>query len=268
MRRNFGNFLILFVLGISLLCYCATTGPGGKKSLILISTSQEVSLGKEFAAQIDTTNPISDDLVLVAYVDGIGQKIARLSDRPDLTYHFAVIDTPVVNAFAAPGGFVYIYSGLLQVMDNEAQLAGVLAHEISHVVARHGVKRLQQVLGFQVLLSIALGESGELTQQAVGIGLAVLLQAYSRDNEFEADEYGAVYMQKAGYNPEGMVQLLEKLLEMSSGEAGFFEKVMATHPPTKERIQRVESQIQGFDPSIRNRPLNEKEFQKIKDRLG
>jgi predicted Zn-dependent protease len=267
MRRHFGNFLILFVLGISLLCYCATTGPGGKKSLILISTSQEVSLGKEFAAQIDTTNPLSDDSVIIAYVDEVGQKVARISDRADLTYHFSVIDTPVVNAFACPGGFIYVYTGLLETMDNEAQLAAVLAHEISHVVARHGVKRLQQVLGLQVLLSIALGESSELTQQAVGIGLAVLLQAYSRDNEFEADEYGAVYMQKAGYNPEGMVQLLEKLLEMSSGEAGFFEKVMATHPPSKDRIQRVKNQIQGFDPSARSLPLNQEQYQKIKDRL-
>ena len=267
MKRSHLYLLVVVVLALFFLSYCATTGPGGKKSLILISTSQEVSLGKEFAAQVDTTNPLSHDSILVAYVDEVGQKVARISDRADLNYHFSVIDTPVVNAFACPGGYIYVYTGLLETMDNEAQLAGVLAHEVSHVVARHGVKRLQQVLGLQVLLSIALGESSQLTQQAVSIGLAVLLQAYSRDNEFEADEYGTVYMQKAGYNPEGMVQLLEKLLEMSSGEAGFLEKVMATHPPTKDRIQRVKSQIQGLDPSVRSLPLNEEEYQRIKDRL-
>ena len=266
-RRNRFCFLILPILLTCLLCYCATTGPGGKKGLILISTSQEVSLGKEFAAQVDTTNPLSDDSVLVNYVNEIGQKIARLSDRADLDYRFAIIDTPIINAFACPGGYIYLYTGLLQVMENEAQLAGVLAHEISHVVARHGVKRLQQILGLQVLLSIALGESSELTQQAVGIGLSVLLQAHSRDNEFEADEYGTYYMQKAGYNPEGMAQLLEKLLELSSGEAGFFEKVMATHPPARDRIDKVRMQIQGFDPSVKNLPFNEQQYQEIKNRL-
>lgn len=267
MKGNFANLLILFILTISLLCYCATTGPGGKKSLILISTSQEVSIGKEFASEVDSTNPVSGDSVIIAYVDEVGQKIARISDRADLTYHFSVIDTPVVNAFACPGGFIYVYTGLLKTMDNEAQLAGVLAHEISHVVARHGVKRLQQILGLQVLLSIALGESSELTQQAVGTGIGVLLQGYSRDNEFDADEYGTLYMQKGGYNPEGMVQLLEKLQEMSKHDPGFFEKIMATHPPTKDRIQRVQRQIQGFDPSAKNLPFNEEEYLKIKDRL-
>ncbi len=266
-RRNYFYFLILPILITCLICYCATTGPGGKKSLILISTSQEVSLGKEFAAQVDTTNPISDDSVLVDYVNEVGQKVAKFSDRSDLNYRFAVIDTPIVNAFACPGGYIYLYAGLLNVMENEAQLAGVLAHEISHVVARHGVKRLQQILGLQVLLSIALGESGELTQQAVGLGLSVLLQAHSRENEFEADEYGTLYMQKAGYNPQGMVQLLEKLLEMSSGESGFLEKVMATHPPTRDRIERVQNQIKGFDPSVKNLPFNEEEYQKIKKRI-
>ncbi|MGB2696878.1 MAG: M48 family metallopeptidase [Candidatus Zixiibacteriota bacterium] len=266
-RKNRFHFLIFIILLICLICYCATTGPGGKKSLILMSTSQEVSLGKEFAAQVDTTNPISDDSVIIAYVDEVGQKIAQISDRADLTYHFSVIDTPVVNAFACPGGFIYVYTGLLKTMDNEAQLAGVLAHEISHVVARHGVKRLQQILGLQVLLSIALGESSELTQQAVSTGVGVLIQGYSRDNEFESDEYGTLYMQKAGYNPEGMVQLLGKLMEMSQHEPGFLEEIMATHPPTKDRIQKVKSQIQGFDPSVGKYPFNEERYQKIKNLL-
>jgi len=267
MKRSQLYLLVPFILALCFFSYCATTGPGGKKSLILITTSQEVSLGKEFAAQVDTTNPLSHDSVIVAYVDEVGQKVARISDRADLTYHFSVIDTPVVNAFACPGGFIYVYTGLLETMDNEAQLAAVLAHEISHVVARHGVKRLQQVLGLQVLLSIALGESSQLTQQAVGTGIAVLIQGYSRENEFESDEYGTLYMQKAGYNPEGMEQLLGKLMEMSQHEPGFFEEIMATHPPTKDRIQRVKNQIQGFGPSVQNLPFNEEQYQKIKDRL-
>lgn len=260
--------LLISLISILLLLFCATTGPGGKKSLILVSTDQEVSIGQEFSAQIDTTNPISQDTIVLKYVNDVGQKITRISDRADLDYHFSVIDTPIINAFACPGGFIYIYTGLLETMDNEAQLAGVLAHEISHVVARHGVKRLQKALGLQVLLSIALGESSEITQNAVTLGAVVLLQAYSRENEFEADEFGTYYMTNAGYNPEGMVQLQQKLLELSQGQKpGFFEKIMATHPPSEERVKRIEDQIAGYAPEIKNRSLKEKEFQNIKARL-
>jgi len=165
--------ILISLLSTLLLLFCATTGPGGKKSLILISTKQEVSLGKEFAQEIDSTNPISKDEILKSYVNQVGQKIAKISDRPDLKYHFSVIDTPIVNAFACPGGFIYIYTGLLNIMDNEAQLAGVIAHEISHIVARHGIKRLQKVLGLQILLSIALGESSQLTQNAISAGVGI-----------------------------------------------------------------------------------------------
>jgi len=260
--------LLLSLISTLVLLFCATTGPGGKKSLILISTDQEVSIGQEFSAQIDTTNPVSQDTVLQNYINDVGQRIGRISDRADLDYHFSVIDTPIVNAFACPGGFIYIYTGLLEIMDNEAQLAGVLAHEISHVVGRHGVKRLQKALGLQVLLSIALGESSEITRNALTLGAVVLLQAYSRENEFEADEFGTFYMTNAGYNPEGMVQLQQKLLELSEGHhPGFFEKIMATHPPSAERVKRIENQIAGYDPEIKNRSLNERKFQGIKSRL-
>lgn len=259
--------ILISLLSTLLLLFCATTGPGGKKSLILISTKQEVSLGKEFAQEIDSTNPISKDEILNSYVNQVGQKIAKISDRPDLKYHFSVIDTPIVNAFACPGGFIYIYTGLLNIMDNEAQLAGVIAHEISHIVARHGIKRLQKVLGFQILLSIALGESSQLTQNAISAGVGILLQGYSRENEFEADEFGTYYMTNSGYNPEGMVQLLEKLKKLSKSDPKFFEKLLASHPPTDQRIKKVENQIRAFDPKVENLPFFADNYQKIKSRL-
>lgn len=259
--------ILISLLSTLFLLFCATTGPGGKKSLILISTKQEVSLGKEFAQEIDSTNPISKDEILKSYVNQVGQKIAKISDRPELKYHFSVIDTPIVNAFACPGGFIYIYTGLLNIMDNEAQLAGVLAHEISHIVARHGIKRLQKVLGLQILLSIALGESSQLTQNAISAGVAIVLQGYSRENEFEADEFGTYYMTNSGYNPEGMVQLLEKLKKLSKSEPKFFEKLLASHPPTDQRIKKVENQIRAFDPKVENLPFFADNYQKIKSRL-
>ncbi len=226
----------IFVFALMIMAFslfnCATTGPGGKKSLILVSTADEVSIGQNMSKEVESQNKVIENPVVENYVDGIGQKLAKLSDRSDLQYHFKVLDSKEINAFACPGGFIYVYSGLLKTMDNEAQLAGVMAHEIGHVVARHSVKRLQQVLGLQVLLSIALGESSQLTQQAVGTGLTVILQGYSRDNEYEADYDGALYMTKAGYNPQGMIQLFQKFVAMEQDrKTTALDKLFESHPP-------------------------------------
>lgn len=266
MRKIYPTFWIsIFFL---LLLNCATTGPGGKKSLILISTQQEVSIGKSLAKDIESQNKVTDDSILADYVNRVGQKIAKLSDRTDIEYHFKVLESPEINAFACPGGFIYVYTGLLKIIDNEAQLAAVLGHEIGHVVARHSVKRLQQVLGIQVLLSIALGESSEITRKAVGIGIGVILQGYSRQNEFEADYNGAYYMTKAGYHPQGMIQLFGKFEEMEKGRKHtFLDQLLASHPPTADRIVRVKQHIPSFNLNERKLAFGEEGYRKIKSRL-
>ena len=254
--------LILLLLG------CATTGPGGKRSLILISTSQEVSIGESLVKDIESQQKVTDDSVLADYVNRLGQEIAGVSDRRDVEYHFKVLESPEINAFACPGGFIYVYTGLLKTMDNEAQLAGVLAHEIGHVVARHSVKRLQKALGLQVLLSIALGESNELTQKAVSAGFVVIMQGYSRKNEFEADYDGALYMTNAGYHPRGMVQLFGKFKEMEKGRKhSFVDQLLASHPPTADRIAKVEEHIRSFGLADRKLTYGEEKYQNIKSRL-
>ncbi len=261
---TFWVFISLFLL----LLNCATTGPGGKKSLILISTSQEVSIGRSVAKDVESQNKVTDDQVLADYINGVGQKIAKVSDRTDIQYHFKVLESPEINAFACPGGFIYIYTGLLKTMDNEAQLVGVLAHEIGHVVARHSVKRLQQVLGLQVLLSIALGESSELTQKAIGAGLVLIMQGYSRKNEFEADFNGAYYITRAGYHPQGMIQLFGKFKEMEKGRKDTaLDQLLASHPPTADRIAKVEEHIESFNLGERELAFGEEEYQNIKSRL-
>jgi len=257
------SLLIVFLLILS----CATTGPGGRKSLILISTNEEISIGQKMAAQVDSTEKVLPDAEVQDYVNGVGQRIAHVSDRKDLPFHFKVLDSKEINAFATPGGYIYVYSGLLKILDDEAELAGVLSHEISHVVARHGVKRLQQVLGVQVVLSIALGSSSQLSQDLVSTSIGIILQGYSRDNEFEADQFGTFYMEKAGYNPEGMAELLGKLDKLSDTKPTFFEKLSASHPPTKERIARVEKEITGFGQKAEGLPFNKDEYQVIKKRL-
>ncbi len=267
MRKTHQIFRIFISLSLLLLS-CATTGPGGKKSLILISTSEEVSIGRSVANDVESQNKVTDDSVLADYIDRVGQKIARVSDRTDIGYHFKVLESPEINAFACPGGFIYIYTGLLKTMDNEAQLAGVLAHEIGHVVARHSVKRLQQVLGIQVLLSIALGESSEITQKAVSAGLVVILQGYSRQNEFEADYDGALYMTKAGHHPQGMIQLFGKFKEMEKGRKNTsLDQLLASHPPTSDRIAKVKEHIRSFNLGERQLAFGEDEYQNIKSRL-
>jgi predicted Zn-dependent protease len=263
------HFVLLIVVGIALLLFnCATTGPGGKKSLILISTSDEVSIGQSMSKEVETQNKVVDDPVVANYIDGMGQKLASLSDRTDIQYHFKILESKEINAFACPGGFIYVYSGLLKTMDNEAQLAGVMAHEIGHVVARHGVKRLQQVLGLQVLLSIALGESSEITQQAVGTGVTLILQGYSRQNEYEADYDGAYYMTKAGYNPQGMIQLFGKLQQLDKGgKATELDKLFESHPPSADRIAKVEEEIKSFNLGEKQLTFGQEEYHNIKSRL-
>ncbi len=255
--------LIVFLIFLG----CATTGPGGKKSFILISTNEEVSIGEKMATQVEQEEKVLKDTVVQEYVNSVGQKIAGISDRKELSYHFKVLESDQINAFACPGGFIYVYSGLLKIIEDESELAGVLSHEISHVVARHGIKRLQQVLGVQVLLSLAFGSSGETSQQAVSTGIGLILQGYSRDNEYEADQFGTYYMLQAGYSPYGMRNLLNKFEQLSDKEPTFFEKLVATHPPMNERVAKVENQIKGYGEGIEKLPYNKDEYARIKGRL-
>jgi predicted Zn-dependent protease len=266
--RRISVFFIVFVAVGLLLFNCATTGPGGKKSLILIGTKDEIAIGQNFAKEVESQNKVTQDTILDNYVNQVGQKVASISDRKDIQYHFKVLESPEINAFACPGGFIYVYTGLLKVMDNEAQLAGVLGHEIGHVVARHSVKRLQQVLGLQVLLSLTLGESSELTQKAVGTGITLIMQGYSRQNEFEADYDGTLYMTKAGYNPEGMLQLFEKFKAMEKErKSTFIDELLASHPPTPERITKVEGETKSLNLTDKRLVLGQESYQKIKSRL-
>ena len=268
MLKRTSIFVLAFMIMASFLFNCATTGPGGKTSLILISTSDEVSIGQSMSKEVETQNKVVADPEVENYVNGVGQKLAGLSDRTDLQYHYKVLESSDINAFACPGGYIYVYSGLLKTIDNEAQLAGVMAHEIGHVVARHSVKRLQQVLGIQVLLSIALGQSSEITQQAVSTGVSVILQGYSRDNEYEADYDGALYMTKAGYNPEGMIQLFQKFVAMEQDKkTTALDKLFESHPPSADRITRVQEEIKSFNLGDKPLVFGQEEYQKIKSRI-
>ncbi|MCX6827496.1 MAG: M48 family metallopeptidase [candidate division Zixibacteria bacterium] len=257
-------FLILiaiFFLG------CAVTGPGGRKSLIFIGTDTEVNIGKSMDNSIRKDNRILSDTLWQKYISEIGQKIVSVCDRNDLQYHFAIVDSNIVNAFATPGGYLYFYSGLLRQMDNEAELAAVVAHEISHVVARHGIKRLQATIGVSLAGQIVFGKNPGVLEQVTNIGLGLTFAGYSRANENEADNLGIQYMTKAGYDPKATLTMFKKLALLSKDNPDFFEKLSMSHPDTQERIRRSETLIDSLQPLSSNLHLFHEKYGIMKSRL-
>jgi len=264
--RRIKSCLVLSLV-LVILSGCATTGPGGKKSLIIIPVGTEVSIGHDMDGQVRSSNRILADSAWSVYIDEIGQRLVRVCDRRDIEYHFAVIDSNMVNAFAAPGGYIYFYTGLLKMVDNEAELAAVVAHEISHVVARHGVKRLQAAIGVQLLQQLIFSNSAEALQTAVNVGIGLSFATYSRANEHEADSYGIEYMVRAGYNPEASITMFEKLASLSDGSPGFFERLSMSHPETLERIQDSKALIESMKPLPDSLEYYRTRYQKMRRRL-
>ncbi|HMI32234.1 MAG TPA: M48 family metallopeptidase, partial [Candidatus Limnocylindrales bacterium] len=226
----------------------------------------ERDIGAKMAAQIRADKKIYSNRVVTDYVNRTGQNIARLSDRPGIPYQFTVIEDKTVNAFALPGGYVYVYTGLLKQLDTQSQLGGVLAHEISHIVARHSVKQLQEGLGLQVLSTLVFGGTSSATRAAVDVGLALVMRGYSRDAEAEADSYGTIYMARAGLNPEGMAQVMDKLASLSAGGEGFWENLASDHPPAARRAAAVRAEIKakGLDAGL---PFDPDPYRTVKSRL-
>lgn len=261
--------LLAGLLALAISMSCVTTGPGGDKSLIIISDEEEVAIGKEVDAEVRSTEKIYGDAQWQSYLNEVGQKIVKVCDRQEIEYHFAVIESDQINAFATPGGYVYFYTGILSLMDNEAEMAAVMAHEISHVVARHSVQHLQKALGIQILASVALGEKSAGTiGQITGVLAGLWLNGYGRTYELQADEYGVFYMKEAGYNPDGSRTMFKKLAELSGGgEQGWFEKLTSTHPDTQERLAKIDAQIAAMPRSVDNLPKYEDRYKGMKNRL-
>jgi len=222
---------------------CAAHPVTGKKEIRLLSTGQEIALGKETAAYVEREFGVYNDPELRNYINGVGQKLADVCERKEITYYFTVLNTPMVNAFAAPGGFIFVTRGILRELDDEAQLAGVIGHEIGHVVYRHGAKQFEKVFGYQAILLI-----GEILtkrdlsalQQYTDFFVSLMLLGYSRKNEFEADNSGVRYSLAAGYDPRGMVEFFEKLKAMEKKPPTKFENLFRSHPPTADRIERIQ----------------------------
>lgn len=259
--------LLIVPIILALLVSCVTTGPGGKKSLILIPTETEVELGKEVVKEVESTEKVLNSPQVQTYVSNVGSKVAKVCDRKDVKYTFKVLDSEEINAFACPGGFIYIYKGLMKKMDNEAQLAAVLAHEVGHIVARHSVKRLQAIYGYSIVMEVALGDKmGKTARQMVDAATGVILLGYGRENEYEADDYGILYAKKAGYNPKGMIQIFEKFKQMEGRPPNTFEKLLMSHPPASDRIENGNTEIKKVGGT--SLPYYESEYAAIRAQLN
>ena len=218
------------------------------RDLNMVSTDQELELGAQFAQQIEQEVTLYTDPEVVGYIDNLGQRLVRHSRRADIPYSFKVVDDPeTVNAFALPGGYVYVYCGLILRAENESELAGVIAHEIGHVVARHGAKLMTKKLGLAAIVQLVAGESPDLWRKLgadfVGVGGAIGILKYSRDHELESDICAVEETYAAGIDPDGTATFFEKLLEMEEQEPGAAEQLSSTHPLTRKRIEEVRRKI-------------------------
>lgn len=238
--------LASFAAAAGLAVACATNPATGKRELNLMSEAQEIALGKEADGQIRQEMGIVNDPALQQYVDRIARPLAQQSERPNLPWTFTVVDAPAVNAFALPGGYIYVTRGILAHLNSEAELAGVLGHEIGHVTARHSAAQYsKQTAG---TLGLLLGQIfvPELRPfgQAAEQGLGLLFLKFGRDDELEADRLGASYATTQGWDPQGVSNMLETLGRLSEGtDRKGVPNWLSTHPMPEDRVVRLEQQV-------------------------
>lgn len=204
-----------------------------------LDEKDEIAVGREVAGRTLGAAPLVPDPALQAYVNRVGRWIAMQSERPDLPWHFGVLDTPSVNAFAAPGGYVLITRGLYEMLSSESQLAGVLGHEIGHIVQRHHVKVMQQSAAVSAGARAAQrGDRGILVNNLIGTGAEVMARGLDKGAEFEADRIGVVLAARAGYSPYGLVEVLH-LLAARSADDSSLALLFKTHPAPGERLAQL-----------------------------
>jgi len=237
-----------------------------------VSTQQEVEMGASYAAEINRQLPIIRDAELNRYINVLGDSIARIADQRNLDWQFYIVDSPDVNAFAVPGGFIYMNRGLIERATNMAQVAGVLGHEVAHVTRRHSVKQMQKAqganigaLGICILTNMCNTEAGA---QLLGLGANVAMASFSRADEDDADEFGVKYMITAGIDPTGIPEMFQILLDERQRKPDALETWFRSHPLEESRISAARARIATYPPAqLRGLTKDTPNFQAFQRRL-
>jgi predicted Zn-dependent protease len=258
MRRLLAGAAIAVTFGMS-------TGCG-------ISQQQEVQMGADEAQQVNQQLPIVQDPTVNRYLNLLGDSLANVTSRSDLDWHFYMVNTNDFNAFALPGGYIYVNRGVAERSDNMAQFASVIAHEIGHVVLRHSVKQMEQMQGANVGVTVAcvltsICNSG-LGQAGIQVAGNAIFAKFSRQDEAEADAAGVQELVRAGINPNGMPQMFQKLLAERQSQPGALDQWFADHPLEEDRISATQQEIAGYNPAvIRTLTTDTPAFQQFKQRV-
>jgi beta-barrel assembly-enhancing protease len=243
---------------------------GGRGMGNWYSIESEIRMGKEYAQQVEASVKLVQDPVITEYVNRIGQNLVRNSDA-QVPFTIKVIDSDEINAMALPGGFFYVNSGLILAADEEAELAGVMAHEIAHVAARHAMRGMTRSnwanIGTIPLIFVG-GGIGYAVRSAAGIGLPLTFLTFSRGFEAEADYLGLQYMYKTGYDPQAFISFFEKVQAQEKKKPGTLAKAFATHPQTPDRISRSQEEISQILPARPEYTVTTSEFDQVKARLA
>src|SRR6266702_4223634 len=241
------------------------------KGINLYSLEREISLGKQLAQEVERSSKLIDDPIVTEYVNRVGQNLVRNSDAR-VPFTIKVIDSDEVNAFALPGGFFYVNSGLILRAQEESELAGVMAHEISHVTARHGTCQatkgeLMQLASIPAMIFIPYTWAGYAMYQGLNLAIPLTFLKFSRDAEREADFLGIQYMYKAGYDPNSYVTFFERIQADEKRRPGTIPKAFSTHPPTPERIELAQKEIARILPDKDEYIVTTSEFDSVKGQL-
>jgi predicted Zn-dependent protease len=236
-----------------------------------VSEDQEKEMGADYARQINAQLPLVQDPAVTGYVEALGREIARTSPREGLEWHFYVVDAPEVNAFAVPGGYVYVNRGLIERMDRMDELAGVLAHEVGHVSLRHSAKQMEKQgkanVGLTVFCTLTNICSGDVARVAINVAGSAWFAKHSREDEAQADSIAVFSLPQAGIDPEGIPAMFDKLLAERQADPGVLQGWFGTHPLEEDRITRTRELIASLPPAPAPLARNDRDFAAMRERL-
>jgi predicted Zn-dependent protease len=267
--------LLIFMISFMVLSGCATNPVTGRREFMLVSENREFEIGQGVDKQVREELGVYIELSeLRSKLKEVVENIGKNSDRPDIIYRAEIVDTPDFNAFAVPGGFVYVHRGLLERMNSVDELASVMAHEIAHVAARHSASQISKAQLLNIgMLGAVIATGGEIQAYGdlINLGSILAFSKFSRDDEREADYHGLKYMTRAGYNPEASISVMKQIQGLQDREPGSLEIWFMTHPPTAERIDLLNDEIDELsydDPGVIKRKIRRNEFIALLDGMA